>query len=160
MESAGRANGTQKLFSINCTARRTAVSCSLWIETNVIGHVKLLNRRSFTLVCRGAFAVPAPPPSNPLAHALAIFSSSSYHLARYSQAATITPTSATSSVLRTLRNTVQSNLSKGMETILPLSKITAGDSEWQNKNRPKELTSGLRKHLVAGAGFEPTTSGL
>ena len=55
-------------------------------RTNVIGHVKLLNRRSFTLVCRGAFAVPAPPPSSPLAHALAIFSSSSYHLARYSQA--------------------------------------------------------------------------
>ena len=30
----------------------------------------------------------------------------------------------------------------------------------KNKNRPEELTSGLRKCLVAGAGFEPTTSGL
>lgn len=38
-----------------------------------------------------------------------------------------------SSVLRTLQNTVWSDLPKGMETILPVSKITAGDSEGQNK---------------------------
>lgn len=30
----------------------------------------------------------------------------------------------------------------------------------RKQNRPEELTSGLRKCLVAGAGFEPTTSGL
>ena len=38
-----------------------------------------------------------------------------------------------SSVLRTLQNTVWSDLPKGMETILPVSKITVGDSEGQNK---------------------------
>lgn len=55
-----------------------------------------------------------------------------------------------SSVLRTLQNTVWSDLPKGMETILPVSKITAGDSEGQNKKQARGINLWPAKMLGRG----------
>ena len=130
------------------------------METNVIGHVKSPNRRGFTLVRRARFCGsgfhPLPAICVRFGRLLAfpvplstVFSGGhdNADLCHVLGAQDL----AEHSVVR---------LTEGNGTILPVSKITAGDSEGQNKNRPEELTSDLRKCLVAGAGFEPTTSGL
>ena len=130
------------------------------METNVIGHVKSPNRRGFTLVRRARFcgsgfhplpaicvrfgrllAFPVPlstvfsggHDNADLCHVLGAQDLAEHSVVRLTEGNGDDPARVEDHGRRLRR---------------------------AKQNRPEELTSGLRKCLVAGAGFEPTTSGL